>query len=68
MAHAKYCAVCNHDMRPIDDLGDAIIGRALGAGADVTYVPENADLQRHGNIAALLRFRAERSMGQRMAV
>ncbi len=68
MAHAKYCAVCNHDMRPIDDLGDAIIGRALGAGADVTYVPDNADLQRHGNIAALLRFRAERSMGQRMAV
>jgi peptide subunit release factor 1 (eRF1) len=68
MAHAKYCAVCNHDMRPIDDLGDAIIGRALGAGADVTYVPENADLQRHGNIAALLRFRADRSMGQRMAV
>jgi peptide subunit release factor 1 (eRF1) len=68
MAHAKYCAVCNHDMQRIDDLGDAIIGRALGAGADVTYVPGNAELQRHGNIAALLRFRAERSMGQRIAV
>lgn len=68
MAHAKVCAVCNHPMRRIDDLADAIIGRALGAGAEVMYVPENADLQRHGNIAALLRFRAERSMGERMAV
>lgn len=68
MAHAKVCAVCNHDMRRIDDLADAIIGRTLGGGADVMYVPENADLQRHGNIAALLRFRAERSTGVRMAV
>ena len=68
MAHAKVCAVCSHPMRQIDDLADAIIGRGLSAGADVIYVPENADLQRHGNIAALLRFRAERSMGQRMAV
>lgn len=68
MAHAKICAVCNHDMRRIDDLADAIIGRTLGGGADVMYVPDNADLQRHGNIAALLRFRAERSTGERMAV
>jgi peptide subunit release factor 1 (eRF1) len=68
MAHAKVCAVCNHPMRRVDDLADAIIGRALGAGAEVMYVPENADLQRHGNIAALLRFRAERSKGERMAV
>ena len=67
MEHAKFCASCNHSMRRIDDLADAIIGRTLSAGADVMYVPENADLQRHGNIAALLRFRAERSMGQRMA-
>jgi peptide subunit release factor 1 (eRF1) len=66
MAQAKMCTVCNHAMRRIDDLADAIIGRSLSTGADVMYVPENADLQRHGNIAALLRFRAERSMGQRM--
>ena len=65
MAHAKVCAVCNHGMRTIDDLADAIIGRAIREGADVVYVPDNADLQRHGNIAALLRFRAERSMGAR---
>lgn len=68
MAHAKYCAVCNHEMREIDDLEDAMIGRALSQGADIAYITQNEDLQKHGNVAALLRFRAERSIGERVAV
>ncbi len=68
MARVKYCSFCSYEVQPITDLADAIIGRALGNGADIVYVPNNAQLQRHGNIAALLRFRAERNIAGRVAV
>jgi len=56
----KECTVCGHETREVEDISDALIGLALRNGVEIVYVPHDADLQKAGNIAARLRFRAER--------
>jgi peptide subunit release factor 1 (eRF1) len=61
------CAVCGQKTHEIDDISDALVGRALRMNIEVMHIPANPEFQRAGNIGALLRFRAERSIGERLA-
>jgi peptide subunit release factor 1 (eRF1) len=68
MRMVNQCAVCGQKPRDIDDIADALIGRALGAHIEVIQVPAAAvSFEQAGNIGALLRFRSERSVGERLA-
>jgi peptide chain release factor subunit 1 len=61
------CAVCGHRTQEVEDICDALVGRALRSGVEVVNVPANPEFQKAGNIGALLRFRAERSIGEKLA-
>jgi len=61
------CAVCGQKTHDIDDIGDALIGRALRGHIEVIQIPPDEAFVKAGNIGALLRFRAERSVGERLA-
>jgi peptide subunit release factor 1 (eRF1) len=67
MRLVESCAVCGQKTREISDISDALTGRALQAGIEIVHVGQNSELQKAGNIGALLRFRAERSVGERLA-
>lgn len=55
-----YCALCGRKTRPLVDVCDAIIPTAIQNDIELLYVKDDHDLDKVGNIAALLRFRAER--------
>jgi peptide subunit release factor 1 (eRF1) len=61
------CAVCSHATREVEDVGDALIGYALRNGVDISYVDGDEDFLKAGNIAALLRFRADQSTPAKLA-
>ncbi len=61
------CRVCGRPTLEVADIADALVGRALSSGAEIIYVPADPELQNHGNIAALLRFRADRSTAEKLA-
>jgi len=67
MRMVEHCAVCGQKTHEIDDMADALIGRALRMRAKVIRIAANPDFERAGNIGALLRFRAERSVGGMLA-
>ena len=60
MHMVKECSVCGRETREVEDISDALVGLALRNGVEIVYVPNDPDLQKAGNIAARLRFRAER--------
>ena len=53
------CVACGHATREFGDVCDAIIPIAIERNIEMFYLKDNADLDRAGNIAALLRFRAD---------
>ena len=55
------CAICLHPVSEVEDISDAILGAALRGGIEVVYVQADYDLESAGNIAALLRFRADQN-------
>jgi peptide subunit release factor 1 (eRF1) len=55
------CAICSHPVSQVEDISDAILGAALRGGIEVVYVQADSDLESAGNIAALLRFRADQN-------
>src|SRR5208337_452131 len=58
------CVACGKPTRELSDVCDAIIPIAIRRDIELFYLKENADLDRAGNIAALLRFRSDRRAGQ----
>ena len=58
------CVACGHATRELNDVCDAIIPIAIRRDIELFYLKEHADLERAGNIAALLRFRADQTTGQ----
>ncbi len=62
----KECGLCGKETRAIDDLSDALIGLALRNQAEVALV-DDPEFARAGNIAALLRFRADQNTEARKA-
>jgi peptide subunit release factor 1 (eRF1) len=60
----RLCAACGNPTRELADVCDAIIPIAIRRDLELFYLKENADLDRAGNIAALLRFRSDQTTGQ----
>jgi hypothetical protein len=58
------CVACGKPTRELADVCDAIIPIAIRRDIELFYLKEHADLDRAGNIAALLRFRADQRTGQ----
>ena len=59
----RSCPACGHETRAIENVCDAIIPIAIRRDIELFYVKDEPDFDRAGNIAALLRFRADQSKG-----
>jgi len=59
----RYCPLCGRATRVLDDVCEAIVPAAIRRGIDLYFVKPDPALDHVGNIAALLRFRADRSKG-----
>ena len=61
------CVACGHPTRELNDVCDAIIPLAIRRDIELFYLKDAADLDRAGNIAALLRFRSDQSKTGKIA-
>jgi peptide subunit release factor 1 (eRF1) len=55
------CEVCGQKIRELEDVSDAIIPFAIRNDIELFYVKNDPELDRVGNIGALLRFRADQN-------
>jgi peptide chain release factor subunit 1 len=62
------CRACGHATRELADVCDAIIPKAIRSDIELFYLKDNEELDRAGNIAALLRFRSDQSRVGKVAV
>jgi peptide subunit release factor 1 (eRF1) len=62
----RYCAACGRSTQETEDVCDAIIPPAICRDIELFYVKDDPEFDQVGNIAALLRFRADQSKGERM--
>jgi peptide subunit release factor 1 (eRF1) len=56
-----FCPVCGKATRELEDVCDAMIPLAIRRDIELFYVKDNPEFDRVGNIAALLRFRADQA-------
>ncbi|HLV85760.1 MAG TPA: hypothetical protein VKV39_02210 [Candidatus Sulfotelmatobacter sp.] len=54
-----YCPVCGRETQEIVDVGEAILPQVIRRDLETFYVKDDPEFDKVGNIAALLRFRAE---------
>ena len=59
-----YCPLCGKATRELADVCDAMIPMAIRRDIELFYVKNHPEFDRVGNIAALLRFRADQSRPQ----
>ena len=59
----RYCPVCGRSTRELEDVCEAIVPAAIRRDIELLYVKDEPELDQVGNIAALLRFRADQSKG-----
>lgn len=65
----KACAVCGQETRALSDVSDALVDLALRNGADIRFIDGDPDMEKGGQVAALLRFRADQNTAEKkMAV
>jgi len=62
------CVACGKPTRELSDVSDAIIPIAIRRDIELFYLKDHAELDRAGNIAALLRFRADQNRTGPIAV
>jgi peptide subunit release factor 1 (eRF1) len=62
-----YCPVCGKATRELDDVCDAMIPMAIRRDIELFYVKNNPEFDAVGNVAALLRFRADQNRPQMAA-
>jgi peptide subunit release factor 1 (eRF1) len=60
------CVACGHATRELTDVCDAIIPLAIRQDIELFTLKDHENLDRAGNIAALLRFRADQSKTGKM--
>jgi peptide chain release factor subunit 1 len=53
-----FCPVCGHTTQEIVDVGEAVLPWVIRRDIEMFYVPNDAEFDKVGNIAALLRFRS----------
>ena len=61
------CVACGHHTHELADVCDAIIPIAIRRDIELFYLKDNDDLDRAGNIAALLRFRSDQNKSGQVA-
>jgi peptide subunit release factor 1 (eRF1) len=54
------CAVCGAKTHELEDIGEALVPLAIRHDTELLYVADNAELDRVGNIAALLRYQTQK--------
>jgi len=59
----RSCPACGRETRELQDVCDAIIPVAIRRDIELFYVSDEPEFDSAGNIAALLRFRADQSKG-----
>lgn len=59
----RNCPACDRETRELGDVCDAIIPIAIRRDIELFYVKDDSEFDRAGNIAALLRFRADQTKG-----
>ena len=65
----RQCDVCGQETIERENLLDALVSRAVRNGSvDIVPIDGNGELERAGNIAALLRFRADQNTARKLAV
>jgi peptide subunit release factor 1 (eRF1) len=62
-----YCPLCGRATRQLDDICEALVPVAIKNNIGLVLVPRDETIDRVGNIAALLRFRADRNTNQLLA-
>jgi peptide subunit release factor 1 (eRF1) len=62
-----YCPVCGRATRQLDDVCEALVPRVVRNSITLVLLNPDDTLDRIGNIAALLRFRADRNKNQMLA-
>jgi peptide subunit release factor 1 (eRF1) len=62
-----YCPLCGRATRELDDVSEALVPAAVRNNLELILVPPAESLDRVGNIAAMLRFRADRNTNRLMA-
>ena len=55
------CVACGQATRELDDVCDAIIPMAIRRDIELFYLKDDPELDKAGNIAALLRFRSDQT-------
>jgi len=59
------CPACGKETREVVDVAEAILPWVIRHDIELFYVKDDADFDKVGNIAALLRFRSEQSKNVR---
>ena len=63
----RQCPLCGHATHEIEDVTEAMVPAAILRDVELFYVKDDPEFDRAGNIAALLRFRADQSKGGMLA-
>jgi len=62
------CVACDRPTRELTDVSEAIIPMAIRRDIELFYIKDHEELDRAGNIAALLRFRADQNRTGQTAI
>jgi peptide subunit release factor 1 (eRF1) len=57
----SFCPVCGRETREVVDVGEAILPWVIRHDIELFYVKDDAEFDKVGNIAALLRYRSEQN-------
>ena len=57
----RFCHVCGHVARELEDICEAIVPMAIRRDVELIYVKDDPEFDRVGNIGAMLRFRADQN-------
>ncbi len=55
------CPACGAATRNVEDVADVLLGKAVRQGIQIIHVPPDPEFEKVGNVAALLRFRADQN-------
>jgi len=61
----SFCPVCGRETRQVVDVAEAILPTVIRRNIELFYVKDNAEFDKIGNVAALLRFRSEQNKNVR---